>query len=496
MVMPENELTPFRMVKVVSFVFLLYLIFQSAAVNANSFYQDNPEFQINPGAADAPVPQNKKGALYRIQVKAEPAMTTDLKLLAKQCHQTNLVVEKHKGLFKYLSEPIANQHNAIQQLRLIHTYRGFENSFIVIYRNGLRINADGSQSEVQYVLNEKTDDLKKVSVHKLKGAKFVSVKKLVSRPLAVNAKISVAQAKTTKEKILRVVNLPFNQYKQCEVLLILTTLLLNFAMIALFLWMHHLYIKNRVRNLQKLKELYAESLAGFLLDKSIDPTIPVALLNVNTDFQKNLLIQEMMYVIQNIGNGAEERMKALYYKLELQHHSIHKLNSRNWILKVPAMHELAVFHVSEAADSVEKYIYHKNQIIKQEAIRCLVRLTPPDQLETFLNYQDKAVHKSVIQIIGELHLNQYCEPLMLLYSKENKSVQLIILDAMCKLGDTLLLNFLSDIVLKDNDMEIRLKAATALVNIGSLGLMRMQVLLLNQDKDIEAIYNQVTVKPV
>lgn len=483
------------------FVFLLCLVFQSEEANANSFYQDDPQFQINPGRADVPIhqanhkliQQKDKNVFYRIQVKAEPTMTADLNMLEKQSHQTSLVIEKHKGLFKYLSVPIANHHDAIDQLKLVHTYRGFENSFIVIYRNGFRISADGSQSAVQYLEKEKTVNSKMAPVDKPAGSKLVYISSPIRKPLSVKSKSSVLS--TATEKILGVMKLPFINYNHYTILLILFMLMLNFAFIAVLLLIHRIYIQRKENNYQRLKDLYAESLAGFVFDELTDPPVPEALLNANTRFQKNLLIQEMISVIHNIGSGAEAKMKALYYKLELQHHSIRKLNSRKWVLKIPAMHELAVFNVSEAADSVEGYIYHKNQILKHEALRCLVRLKPHNPFETLLNNADEVVRESVIRAIGEMHLTDYCEPLMISYDKENKKNQIIILDAMSKLGDPALLDFLSDIVLKNNDIEIRLRAASALINIGSLGLMRMQVLLLNQDKDIETIYNHVTAKP-
>lgn len=421
--------------------FLLCLIFQSEGVNANAVFQDDPQFQINPGKADVAIPHKDKEVAYRIQVKAEPSMKSDLNLLKRKSHQSGLVIEKHNGLYKYLTAPIANHHEAIQQLKLIQTYHGFENSFIVVYRNEFRINADGSQSVVQYVGKEKSDVSKKRDVNKPTPSVLVSVNKTMEKPLPVKSeKVALP---TIKEKILGVVGLPFTHYSGCTVLSILSMLLLNFACIAVLLLIYRSYIKRKERNHEKLKDVYAECLAGFICDASMDPPIPEPLLNIRTRFQKNLFLQVMMIVLHNMDNGADERIKALYYKLELQYHSIRKLKRRKLVLKVSAMRELAAFNVSEAAEDIEKYIYHKNRILRQEAIRCLA--------------------------------------------------QPVILEAMLKLGgDTQLLNLLSDIVLKSNDMEIRLQAAKALVNIGPLGVKRMQILLLNQDKDIETIYKLVT----
>lgn len=484
-----------------SFVFFLCLIFQSVEVNADCFYKGDPQLQINPGKADVSIQepehdlirQKDKDVFYRIQFKAEPVKESDLKVLEKQSHQSILVIEKHKGLFKYLSEPISSHYEAIRQLKLVRTYRGFENSFIVIYRNGFRINADGSQSVVQYLGKENAIDLKKVSVNKLPNSKLVSENKPVRKIRGIQYG---AITSTIKEKVMRVAKMPFINYNRCTILLIFSMLVLNFAFIAMLLLIHHIYIKRKERNHQELKKLYAEALTDFIIDRSIDPAIPVPLLKVNTYFKKNLLIQEMINAIHNSNDDTEEKVKALYYKLELQHHSIRKLNSRKLILQVSAMRELSVFNVSEANDRVEAFLNHKNQILRQEALLCLLRLKPDNSFEQLLNHPDETIRESIICAIGEMHLTNYCEQLIVSYKKENKKNQLSILDTMCKLGDPKLLDFLSDIVLKDADMEKRLQAAKALVNIDSLGLMRMQVLLLTQDKDIEIIYKQVTAKPI
>ena len=627
MIFPYNKFTPLALIKVLFFVFVSGWILPSEVVYAGTGFQDDPRFSLNPGMSDTPIRRIKHKIVksssahtdYRIQVLAEPTLSSDLKRVEKQSHQPLLEIEKHKGLFKYVSAPIKNRGDALHLLHNIRSYEGFENSFIVTYHNGFRLNADGTLSAVQYqgldnrkevtkpnvVEPIKKDTLKKelrvtVPAYIPHEHAVIRVKSIGRRHIldtltpvqqyeedsiandsldpqqllkkikgpehlgsgvipidTLNARRSLFSS--TSERILQELELPFFNRNLLVIFFVLIMLLLNFLLIAAFLLINRSFIKRRIRNDHKYRILYAENLAGYIFDESANPQIPEPFIHADTDFKKDILIQEMISVIHNVAGDAEEKITALYYKLELHHYSIQKLNNRKWYIKALAMRELAAFNVSEAAAKVETYIHHKQQILQQEAILCLVRLSPNHpfgfldhykgvftrwaQLNTYatvknykldipefskwfmsvnpsvvqfavdmvsanrqteatlgfeklLNHSDEGVRESVVKAIGEMQLTNFSENLILLFARENFKMKRLILQTMGKLGDVILLNFLSDTVLKNNDLAIRLQAAKSLVEVGPLGLMRMQILLLNQDKDVQMIYNHVTDKRI
>jgi len=90
-----------------------------------------------------------------------------------------------------------------------------------------------------------------------------------------------------------------------------------------------------------------------------------------------------------------------------------------------------------------------------------------------------------------MYLREYSSRLITVFNDEHEQIQLLILQTMGKLEDPSLLNFLSDLVLFNSFMKIRMEAANALINIGPQGLTRMQTLLLKQDSDISYIYHQI-----
>jgi hypothetical protein len=121
------------------------------------------------------------------------------------------------------------------------------------------------------------------------------------------------------------------------------------------------------------------------------------------------------------------------------------------------------------------------------------RLEASEYFDELLKHADKGVRMSVIEAIGDMHLTRFSTRLISIFNNEHEKLKLIILQTMEKLEDPDLLNFLSDIVLFNLSMNIRLLAAKALTSIGPLGIARMQTLLLNKDSEISYIYNQISV---
>jgi HEAT repeat protein len=114
-----------------------------------------------------------------------------------------------------------------------------------------------------------------------------------------------------------------------------------------------------------------------------------------------------------------------------------------------------------------------------------------EQFDKLLRHSSGEVKACVIKAIGEMHLAPYTTRLIPIFNDEHEDLQLLILQSIGKLEDPSSLNFLSDIVLFNTSMKIRMEAAKALVNTGPQGLTRLQTLLLNQDRDISYIYHQI-----
>jgi len=328
----------------------------------------------------------------------------------------------------------------------------------------------------------------------------------------------------------------------------------GFVLLVLFLVISQLIKIKKRHDTITLRELYAEELAKYCSDQSESSQVPELFMEVKNSFRKDLLIDEMIAMISSLTEASGKKISELYFKLQLDFYSFEKLQNRRWTIQAMGIHELAAFNALNEADSVEEFINHPHPLLRHEAISAIVRLRPEDpfgfldrlripftkrdqlnaisvlkkhhlivpdfsrwfdsydpaivvfavemvsqyrqteaftKFEKLLKHANEEVRLSVIKAIGDMYLTEYSSRLITVFNDEHEQIQLLILQTMGKLEDPSLLNFLSDLVLFNSFMKIRMEAANALINIGPQGLTRMQTLLLKQDSDISYIYHQI-----
>jgi HEAT repeat protein len=359
----------------------------------------------------------------------------------------------------------------------------------------------------------------------------------------------------TKKNIFQVKTIDTNQYNLPKLLLFVLIFFTScFLLLVLFLIISHFLKAKKRRDALALSELYAEELARYWSDPSDNAHIPELFKEAKTVFRKDLLISEMIKMLKTLSETSGNRFRELYFKLQLDLYSFEKLQNRKWNIQAMGIHELAAFNALKEADSIEAFINHPHPVLRHEAISAIVRLRPSDpfgffdrlnvtftkidQLNAFavlkkyhlqvpefsrwfdandpnvvvfavemvcqyrqtgateyfdklLRHSYEEVRMSVIKAIGEMGLKEYSTMLIPVFNNECEQIQLLIMQTMGKLEDLALLNFLSDLVLFNSSMKIRMEAAKALINIGPQGLTRMQTLLLKQDSDIRYIYHQI-----
>jgi HEAT repeat protein len=392
---------------------------------------------------------------------------------------------------------------------------------------------------------EKKQISKTIQHQVIDSAKTKINKALPSLPVVTDTKKNIVQAKTVYT----------NQYIPPKLLLfVLIFFALCFLLLVLFLIISHLLKIKKRRNALALNELYAEELAKYWSEPSDNAQVPELFKEANTDFRKDLLISEMITMLNTLSEVSGNKFRELYFKLQLDFYSFEKLQNRKWNIQAMGIHELAAFNAFNEVDSVEEFVNHPHPVLRHEAISAIVRLRPSDpfgfldrrrvpftkrdqlnaiavlkkhhlQVPNFSRWFDaydpnvvvfavemvcqfrqteatdhfdkllrhayEEVRMSVIKAIGEMGLKEYSTRLIPVFNDEHEQIQLLILQAMGKLEDFSLLNFLSDLVLFNSSMKIRMEAAKALINIGPQGLTRMQTLLLKQDSDIRYIYHQI-----
>lgn len=98
------------------------------------------------------------------------------------------------------------------------------------------------------------------------------------------------------------------------------------------------------------------------------------LLTGNSKFSRELLSTHLIHVKKNLTGSSAEALEATYRALMLYNESIAKLKSLRWQRKVQGIREVAEMNCQRAVPLVEKLLYSKHQIVREEALIALVRL--------------------------------------------------------------------------------------------------------------------------
>jgi len=518
---------------------------------------------------------------YRVQVCALRNTTKDIKLLEKACGQSNLIVEEIDGYYKYVTSSFTGYAAAIKSVNEVKEMPGFEGSFIVLYNNGIRIkphhvlkNDQVPSKVMEYSVssrskeNSSTHPIQPIVASEKKQISLSTlhpeIKSVISksknvipsnRPVTRYNKIENQDKLVNTNNPFKVVSDFTNQYIPSTLLLfVLLFFTISFLILVLFLIVYHLLKIKRRNEATTLRELYANKLVEYWSDTTGVNHIPELFKEATSGFKKDILISEIIALLATLNSQSGNKIRDLYFKLELDFYSFGKLHNRKWNIKAMGIHELAALDATNEVDSIEEFINHPHPVLRHEAISAIVRLRPSDpfgfldrlrvpftkrdqinaiavlkkhhfkvpdfsrwfdsydpsvvvftvemvslykqteaseHFDKLLRHSYEEVRMSVIKAIGDMYLKGYSTRLIQVFNDEREHIQLVILQTMGKLEDISLLNFLSDIVLLNPSMKVRMEASIALIDTGPQGLTRMQTLLLKQDSDISYIYHQI-----
>lgn len=536
--------------------------------NAHTVHTDFHEFLLMIKGEDSVLIVAKgdqsKDKVYRIQVCASRFKLTDfrIRLLEKQCGLSNLGLEQVDGYFKYLTPVSSDYKSVLKTLHELKAKSGFEGSFIVVYKEGARITTQTSKVNKRIPISASVQE--SVAAGKVLP-QVVSVDTMVPKTMnqISNLDTSIKTDSSLERKIAKdSVESPvsyksgFTNKFNIPNLVIFFLILFSIGFLVLGLFM----ILNVFRKMEKseesivIGELYAEQLAVYLNDKRENTPVPDLINAVSTNFQKDILLSEIIEFYALLPSEAGNKIRNLYFQLELDYYSFLKLSNEKWNVQARGIYELSAMDAQNEADSISEFINHPHPVIRHEAIAASVKLFPEDpfgfldrlrvpltkrdqinaytllwkqqyaipdfsrwfgstnpsvvqfavemvsmnrQVESvagfdqLLYHSHEGVRESVIKAIGDLYLIRYSARLIAQFDQEHEPIQLAILQTIEKLQDPEMLNFLSDIILLNPFMKIRMAAAKALANISPQGLDRMKTLLLKEDHNITSIYNQI-----
>lgn len=344
--------------------------------------------------------------------------------------------------------------------------------------------------------------------------------------------------------------------------LIFVIIFSTFSMVLLLIFI--LFHRNKLQQLdklkQELKEKYQLKLMDYLFDVENSQEVIDKINVVAADsFKRTILADEMKDLMVNLSGDAADRLRDLYYKLNLDVDSEMKVFSSKWHIKVKGFRELAFMNLKRANHEIIRCLQSRNPIVRMESQLALVRLNDEDRFlfldhitRPFTLWEQVNVHEMIlahnleipdfsrwltspnhtvilfalrmikvfeqksawekiipllendnveirnmaIYVLGRLKVKEALVHFKHIYKNETYENCLAIIQAMRNMPDEIVLNFLKLVLDKEDDVQLQIEATKAIYEIGEAGERELEKLMKSDYKNYQIIIKHVLDKRI
>lgn len=313
--------------------------------------------------------------------------------------------------------------------------------------------------------------------------------------------------------------------------------------------------------IQSLREEFQTLLVDYLFSKDLNQEIIQKLINnTYTRLNRKILIDQMIDLSITLTGVEKERLKELYFKLNLDNDSYNKAFSRKWHIKAKGFRELAFMNIHSADKEIARCLSSKNDILRMEAQFAMIRLNTDNSFDflnalekkftlweqlnvyetiTFhqlslpnfeellqsknkslvmfslrmirvfklnntsnaminllLTHPDEQIRNLAIQVLGNLKIYDALPHLKKIYKTETYDNCMAILQAMCQMPEEEMLSFLKLVLDKEDDVQLQIEAAMAINKMGEKGSETLTKLLNSDYKNYQIIIKHVLDKRI
>ncbi len=358
---------------------------------------------------------------------------------------------------------------------------------------------------------------------------------------------------------------PWIDFEKSSALILVLVIVIIYSALSMIILLviilfHRNLMEREARKRQDLKERYQALLMDFLFEEEETTEVPEKINAIAANrFNRVILMEEMRDLTVNLSGDAADKMRDLYYKLNLNADSKAKTMSRKWHIKIKGFRELAFMNVKDANEEIFRCLDSRNDIMRMEAQLALVRLNDDDRF-SFLDHlqrpftkweqlnvhemivghnlevpdfdrwlvsgnktvvifalkmirvfkqkrswekiteqldcDDPEIRKTAITVLGELRIRRSVSNLKKHYKYEVYENQLEILIALGKIADESVLGFLVKVIDKEDDVQLQIEAAKALRDMGKNGENALQKLMVSDYKNYKIIIKHVLDKRI
>ena len=336
--------------------------------------------------------------------------------------------------------------------------------------------------------------------------------------------------------------------------------IVSMIVVLLMILAHRERSDNIEKRKENLKEAYQELLVDHLFTEGNKDSVPADIAKISQSaFSRKILIDQMIDLSVNLSGEAKEKLRNLYYSLDLHKDSLKKAYNRRWHIKVKGFRELAFMNITDANGEIIRCLTSKNEIVRMEAQLALVRLNHHNsfgfldflekpftlweqltvyetimfhnlpvpkfdkwltlknktvvifalrmieifkQKEAYLNLfwllvnEDPEIRYYTIKVIGNLKIKEAIPHLKRIYKLENYENCRAIIQAIGKMPDESILNFLKLVIDKEDDVQLQIDAAIAINNSGEPGKNALKKLMDSDYKNYQIIVKHVLDKRI
>jgi HEAT repeat protein len=250
-------------------------------------------------------------------------------------------------------------------------------------------------------------------------------------------------------------------------------------------------------------------------------------------FDRQLLIDQMIDLCINLKGEIKETIKDLYLNLGLKEDSLKKVYSKKWHEHVKGIRELAYMNIREASEKILESLNSSNEIVRMEAQIAMVRLSDENPYQ-FLHYlekplalweqvtlhelliqhnlevpafedwfksenlsvvmfalemtswfkqvssgdaimglfehEDENVRNTAFRVSGEIELARALPAMKQVYENETYKNKMEILTAFARIPEEQHLDFLKNVLDKEEDVQLQIQATKAMENTDEPGI--------------------------
>ncbi len=313
--------------------------------------------------------------------------------------------------------------------------------------------------------------------------------------------------------------------------------------------------RRRLEKEEKLLQYLREKYQGLIIDYLFGNANPDEFKPIASDtYRRQVLIDQMIDVSENLKGDDEEKLIYLYKYLGLDRDSVNRAHDRRWHKKIKGFRELAFMNIKDANSAIYKALNSRNEILRMEAQIALVRLSDDNHfrflsslsrpfslweqitlheliiqhsipvpafsqwltssnptvvmfslrmirefkqkdaeegVRAVLDHQSPVVKQLAVQVAGDLDMRSTLEPMKRMYKNQEYKVCLEIIRSMGKMPDPSMMGFLKLVLDKEDDVQLQIEATKAIENNGEEGVKALVKLMKSEYKNYNIIVRHV-----